>query len=195
MLKIEDLRFQDIGPLNLEVAQGECVGITGASGIGKSLFLRAVADMDPHEGRVLLDGVDSGKIPPPEWRKRVGLLPAESAWWFDTVEPHISRNGWKGLERLGFPPDVFDWQIARLSSGERQRLSLIRMLANGPSVLLLDEPTANLDAESGARVEAFLGDYRNEKRPAILWVSHDISQIERAADRRFRLLKTGLEPL
>jgi ABC-type multidrug transport system ATPase subunit len=101
----------------------------------------------------------------PDWRRRVGLLPAESGWWADRVGAHfITTNDARNpattptpiLARLGFEPDVLDWDVQRLSSGERQRLGLARLLLNRPEVLLLDEATANLDptrlsASSGGR--------------------------------------------
>ena len=84
-LRVQNLCFQNIGPLNISVSEAECVGITGPSGAGKTLFLRAVADMDMHTGEVFLDGIESRSMPGHEWRKKVGLLPSENSWWFDTV--------------------------------------------------------------------------------------------------------------
>jgi ABC-type iron transport system FetAB ATPase subunit len=194
-LTIQDLRCQHIGPLTLSVGKGECVGITGPSGVGKTLFLRAVADMDPHDGQVLLRSLESTGMSGPEWRRRVGYLPSESAWWFESVGEHLNGvdPGW--LHDLGFEADVLDWQVSRLSSGERQRLALIRLLAGGPKALLLDEPTANLDADNIRKAEAFLTAYRQRYRPPTLWVSHDADQLSRVSDRQFRLLPDGLHPL
>jgi ABC-type iron transport system FetAB ATPase subunit len=77
--------------------------------------------------------------------------------------------------------------VARLSSGERQRLALLRLLANTPRVLLLDEPTANLDPASTLRVEAVIGEFRKTHRAAVIWVSHDPAQIARVANRHLRV--------
>lgn len=192
-LKIENFHFHTIGPLNLNVAKSECIGITGPSGVGKTLFLRAVADMDPWTGKISLHRTESVRTPPPEWRKQVGLLPSESVWWFDTVREHfsISRNEfWKQkdikfFEALGFETDVLNWKVSRLSSGERQRLAVLRLIANQPEALLLDEPTANLDAENIARVEKFLEMYWLENQAAVIWVSHDTEQLKRVSNRRF----------
>ncbi len=68
------------------------------------------------------------------------------------------------LDKLGFAPDVLGWSVARLSTGERQRLALVRLLAQTPEVLLLDEATANLDPSNGARVESVVETYRKRAR-------------------------------
>ena len=182
-LRVEDLCLHDVGPFRLEVESGACVGLSGPSGSGKSLFLRAIADMEPHTGAVYLDGTEQSTIVAPSWRRQVGLLPAESMWWFDTVGEHFSVAEEKGLNRLGFDIDIMGWPISRLSSGERQRLALLRLLGNRPRLLLLDEPTANLDEDNTARVEALIHDYRSESGAAVLWVGHQKSQLHRIADR------------
>ena len=78
--------------------------------------------------------------------------------------------------------------MARCSTGERQRLALLRTLMRQPAALLLDEPTGNLDEDSTARVEALLDDYRRAHDAALLWVSHDPRQAARVAQRRFVLV-------
>ncbi len=178
-LSIVDLGIHTCQGISLEVTAGQCVGLTGPSGAGKTLFLRALADLDPHQGKVWLDGVDRDKVPAPQWRHQMGLLPAESAWWHDTVGPHFENVPPQDLHALGFEDAVLDWQINRLSSGERQRLALLRLLSNGPRVLLLDEPTANLDADNIARVEAVIERYQKRRQPVTLWVSHDSEQLRR----------------
>jgi len=182
-LRVENLRLHDVGPFHLEVGSGECVGLSGPSGSGKSLFLRAIADMEPHTGAVYLDGAEQASIAAPVWRRQVGLLPAESMWWFDTVGDHFSVADGRGLNRLGFDRDIWKWPITRLSSGERQRLALLRLLENRPRLLLLDEPTANLDEDNTARVEALVHDYRLESGAAVLWVGHQKAQLHRIGDR------------
>lgn len=191
-LRIEELCFQGIGPLNLSVSPGECVGLYGPSGAGKTLFLRSIADLDPHEGRVFLDGTESAEMAGSEWRRRVGLLSAESGWWFDTVADHFHSPAPADLEALGFGPEVMGWSVSRLSTGERQRLAALRLLENRPGALLLDEPSANLDPENIDRVERFLHTYRTGRRIAVIWVSHDREQIKRVSARRFLLTRTGL---
>ena len=182
-LRVENLSLLHLKGLALAVGAGECVALSGPSGSGKTLLLRAICDLVPHTGKVLLDGVASGRFRPHEWRRQVGMLPAESRWWFHTVGQHFNGSQDEFLERLGFGPEVMTWQVNRLSSGERQRLSLARLLCNHPAVLLLDEPTANLDAINTSRVEAILDAYQKKNKAALLWVSHDRRQVNRIASR------------
>lgn len=173
--------------MSLTLETGECIAVSGPSGAGKTLMLRAIADLDPHEGTVFLDGHASHQYRPPDWRRQVGFLPAESAWWHDTVGPHFMHVEEATLEALGFERAVMEWQIARLSTGERQRLALLRLLSNHPKALLLDEPTAALDPVNVTRVEGLLQQYRRQYGASALWVSHDPQQIRRVAERHYRI--------
>jgi len=186
-LTLHALQVRHVGPVDLDIAPGECVCLSGASGAGKSLLLRAVADLEPHAGGAELDGERCADMRPSTWRQRVGLLPAESAWWCERVGAHFDHPRPEWFEALGFEPAVGDWEIARLSTGERQRLALLRLLCNGPRALLLDEPTASLDPAAVGRVEALLDEYRRERDCPILWVTHDPAQTERVADRRMQI--------
>jgi ABC-type iron transport system FetAB ATPase subunit len=191
-LRIESLRFKNRGPYDLAVGPGECVCLSGPSGAGKTLLLRSIADLDPHEGGVFLDEADSLSIAAPVWRRTVGLLPAESQWWCDTVGPHFPEVDPERLEALGFGDEVMTWEVSRLSTGERQRLALLRLLFNRPKALLLDEPTAALDPSNVDQVESLLRDYREQAQAPVLWVSHDPIQAERVADRRFEISEAQL---
>jgi len=191
-LHIEDVGNDLIEPVRFEVSPGECVVISGASGTGKSLLLRAIADLDLHSGHARLGSEACEAIPAQQWRKRVGLLAAESAWWAETVSEHIPEMDEHYLDALGFKLEVGDWAVARLSTGEKQRLALLRLLANQPEFLLLDEPTANLDPDSVSRVEDLLLTYCRKKPAGLIWVSHDPGQIKRIADRHFSLTQAGL---
>ncbi|MBA2492477.1 MAG: ABC transporter ATP-binding protein [Gammaproteobacteria bacterium] len=193
MLEIENLRSAHFGPITLTLNALECVFVQGASGAGKTLFLRAVADMDCVSGDVRIAGLCRRDLPPPEWRRRVGLLPAESQWWADTAGMHFGKYGAAMIAPLGFGPETLDWQVARLSSGERQRLALARLLSNRPQVLLLDEPTANLDEVNRGRVEAVVVDYLEANHACALWVSHDVAQATRVAGRVIRMADGRLQ--
>lgn len=186
-LRAEELRSYGLGPVSFGLAEGDCVCVSGPSGAGKSLLLRALADLDPHEGQISLDGVPYTGLAASTWRRRVGLLPPESAWWNDQVGTHFSAVDEGLLAAVGLGPEVTNWSVARLSSGERQRLALVRLLCNQPDVLLLDEPTANLDPQNVDRVEALVAGLQKDRSTAVLWVSHDPAQIDRIASRELRL--------
>ncbi len=191
-LKADKLGVHALKGVNLELPPGQCVGLTGPSGAGKTLLLRALADLDPHEGEMWLDGVAAEAIEVNQWRRQVGLLPAESAWWHDTVGPHFTNVDDQLMAVLGFGREVLEWQIAKLSSGERQRLALLRLLMHQPKVLLLDEPTANLDADNIQRAESVLDAYRRDHQAAILWVSHDLEQLNRNCSTIYTIQKGRL---
>jgi len=188
-LKIHNLGYFHVGPIDLTIGASECVTLSGPSGAGKTLMLRAIADLEPHEGHVYLGSTKATEIRPHLWRKRVGMLPSESQWWHDTVGEHFLEVNSSWLDMLGFDGDVMGWRISRLSSGERQRLALLRLLGNQPKVLLLDEPTANLDHKNTRKVEKLLESYRLQQESAFLWISHDPDQIYRIGTRHYILDK------
>ena len=192
-LRIQDLRRPGLSGIDLAVGPGEIVALHGPSGSGKTLLLRAIADLDPNRGRVSLDGVARDSLAAHQWRARVAYLPPESHWWAARVAPHAPHWPGEWLEALGFGPEVLDWEVARLSSGERQRLSLLRTLARRPRALLLDEPTANLDPANTRAVEALIADYLRTQHCPVLWVSHDPAQRERMAERQHRMQAGGLQ--
>lgn len=191
-LQIKGISCQGIGPIDLTVEEAECVTLSGISGAGKTLLLRAIADIEQHDGRVFLDQVESRDVSPSQWRKKVGLLPAESQWWRDTVGEHFRDVHRDWLQRLGFDLSVLGWKVSRLSTGERQRLAILRLLINRPRALLLDEPTANLDPENLEAVERLIADYRTREESPILWVTHNPQQIQRISTRHFRIVEGGL---
>jgi len=157
------------------------------------LLLRSIADLDIHEGDCSLDDKACSAMPAPQWRRLVGLMPAKSAWWFDTVGEHFQQYESSWLTVLGFDDDVMGWTVSRLSSGEQQRLSLIRVLQNRPQALLLDEPTASLDPENTRRMEDLIAQYQNSQRCAVLWVTHDKAQAARVASRRLIIKSNQLQ--
>ena len=183
--QLNTLSIQHVGPVDLQVEDGRCCSIAGASGSGKTLLLRAMADLSLHGGTMQLDDQQCDQIPAHEWRQQVTYLPAESSWWFDTVGEHFDAD--TDFSSLGFAEDVRGWHINRLSSGERQRLALLRLLIHRPKVLLLDEPTASLDPDNIATVEQLLRHYLRQQQAIMIWVSHDATQRERVAQRHFEL--------
>lgn len=207
-LRLQRLRPPLLASVDLSIAAGALVFISGPSGAGKSLLLRAVADLDPNTGEAFVGDLARSRLSAPEWRRRVGLLPAESGWWEETVGAHyppglrdrqaedarVALDPLALLHRLGFDADVLDWSVGRLSTGERQRLALARLLAYAPEALLLDEATANLDPLNRERVEAAVDAYRKQHAAAVLWVSHDPEQRARIGDQSLVIREGRLLP-
>ncbi len=105
--------------------------------------------------------------------------------------PELNQMQQDWFAELGFTADVLNWELARCSTGERQRLALLRLLCNGPRVLLLDEPTANLDASVTEKVEQIIKDYRQQHQCPVIWVSHDRQQVNRIAEQHYELNADG----
>jgi len=194
-LQLDDVGVGGLAGVSLAIAPGEIVCLSGPSGSGKTRLLRAVADLEPHDGAVRLGQLDQVATPASEWRRAVMLVPAESQWWHERVGEHFARPMPGALDALGFDAGVEDWQVSRLSSGEKQRLALVRAFSAGPSALLLDEPTANLDGESIRRVEAWLRELIDRQSLPTLWVAHDPAQIRRVGARHFHIHGPRLEPM
>jgi ABC-type multidrug transport system ATPase subunit len=192
MLRIDNLRVGGLPPLSFEVPAQECLAVEGPSGSGKTRLLRAIADLDPAEGYVTLEGVERREVPGPEWRRRVRYASAEPAWWAATAREHFPATAKldRLLAALALDPALLDRPVAELSTGERQRLGLIRAVADEPRVLLLDEPTSALDAEAAALAEELIRFQMLAGRMVVL-VSHDPQRIARLAHARLQLADVG----
>ena len=186
-LILEHIEIPLIAAVNLQIAAGECISLMGASGCGKSLLLRAIADLDPNGGDARIDDKLRSRTPAPQWRKRVALLPTETQWWHNTVGQHFHNSKPAYIDTLGFSQDVMNWQTDRLSTGEKQRLGILRLLDLKPDALLLDEPTASLDDSNKQVVEMLLKQYRQDNHAAAIWVTHDEEQATRIAERHFHI--------
>jgi phosphate-transporting ATPase len=197
LLAVEDLRGFGIGPVSVELAAGERLAIMGPSGAGKSLFLRQLADLDPGEGKIALNGVPRESIAAASWRQRVMLLPAQAGWWAPRVGDHFDAATLDTATTLAatllLPTGIFEREIRVLSTGERQRLALIRALVRRPEILLLDEPTSGLDPEAVFAVEALLTE-RSGEGPGIVMVTHDAMQAGRMSHRSFVMARGRLAP-
>ncbi len=189
LLRVRSLARQGLADASFALEAGRCLAISGASGSGKTLLLRAIADLDPNHGEVLLAGQRRSAMPAPRWRRRVVYVAAEAGWWADGVGAHFQGHQAASalLAELGLPEDALGWAVMRLSTGERQRLALARAVALAPDVLLLDEPTSGLDPEATRAVEALL---RRElaRGAALILVSHDVEQVARLGDRRMEMM-------
>jgi len=182
-LRIKRLATKLIGPISFDVAAGECLALMGPSGAGKSLLLRGIVDLDPSTGDVMLGVQARDDMSASEWRKLVALVPAESGWWADRVIDHFPANSdaRELIGKLGLAGSL-EWEVGRLSTGERQRLALARALCRKPEALLLDEPTASLDGHATGLVEDLIRECCGEGM-AVLLVTHDRRQAERMAKR------------
>ena len=156
-----------------------------------------IADLDPNEGAVSLGDLNRAACPAPDWRRRVTYVAAEAGWWADTVAEHFTSSVLPAARALGgqfgLKPELFDGLVSRLSTGEKQRLALIRGLVGAPDALLLDEPTSSLDEASVRQVEAVLK-ARLAAGLILILVTHDPAQAARLGDRRWEMRQGRLEP-
>ena len=180
-LRIEHLQRAGVNAADITLAAGSCIALHGASGSGKTLLLRAIADLDEAEGEVWLDQQPRSGMSGPAVATPGELCRRREPLVGQLVREHATEWRTPDLEALGFGPEVLDWEVQRLSSGERQRLAIARALTGQPAALLLDEPTANLDQSNTARVERLVEAWLKETDGCVLWVSHDPAQ--RAQDR------------
>ena len=181
--------------VDLRVHAGEVTALVGPSGAGKSSLLRSLVRLDePAGGRVLVDGRDAAELEPCELRRRVGLvtqapvmLPgdvrANLAYGLD--DPPVAGLA-EALAATGLDASFMEREARALSGGESARVAVARALTRDPGVLLLDEPTAALDREAAAPVEALVRSLA-ERGLAILIVTHDEAQAERVADARIEV--------
>ena len=184
-LRLEQFSPLILDPLDLVIDEGETVTLSGPSGSGKSQLLRAIVDLDPHQGSAWLGDTAADEMDAPQWRRRVGYLPAESSWWEELVGQHFAAA--PQLDALGLEETILHSPVAHISSGERQRLAVLRMLQQQPQVLLLDEPTANLDPHHTLLVEEWILRYQQHSSAPILWVTHDPEQRQRVGMRHFEI--------
>jgi ABC-type iron transport system FetAB ATPase subunit len=198
VLRVDTLRLTPLPPLSLEVADGECLAVEGASGSGKTRLLRAIADLDPVEGQVFLDGAERSEVPAPQWRRQVRYVAAEPGWWSETPRAAFAPDvaGTERLERqlanVGLEPGHLDRSLAHLSTGERLRLAFVRALQGEPKVLLLDEPTASLDPESAALIEEQIR-FQLYAGRIVLLATHDTALSKRLSHTRLMLPKRAAD--
>ena len=190
---------------SLAIAEGSYAAVIGPSGSGKTTLLSVLGGMlSPSTGRVLLDGVSVYDLPMAERarvrRQKIGfvfqtfnLIPYLSA--VENVQVPLCLAGLPAvqqhsiavslLERVGLSHRM-DHKPRELSIGQQQRVALARTLANNPAIVLADEPTGNLDAESRERVLGFLDELHRDGR-TIVMVTHDAVAASRAK-QTFRLV-------
>ena len=166
------------------VRPGEAVAIQGPSGSGKSTLIRVLATLlEADAGNVLLDGRDAREIAPSQFRTRIAFLAQQPAMFDGTVRDNLAAGpALHGdslddarardlIAAVGLDDSLQLREARTLSGGEKQRVALARALANGPQVLLLDEPTAALDPEAGELIVALLRDLR-ARGLSVVMVTH-----------------------
>jgi lipoprotein-releasing system ATP-binding protein len=197
--------------IDFSVRAGETVAITGPSGVGKSTFLHIIGLLDrPVRGRVALDGKDTVTLGETERARirnqRIGfvfqffqLLPEFSALE-NVIMPGLIA-GQKGRPLRKRALDLLDevglseraqHRPGELSGGEQQRVAIARALIMGPDVLLADEPTGNLDPDTGSEIELLMKNLNVSRKTTLIVVTHKES-LSRAMDRRVGLIGGKLE--
>jgi putative ABC transport system ATP-binding protein len=198
--------------LSFSVEKGETVALLGASGSGKTTLLNLVSGIDtPDNGRVQIDGIDVHALPEPERtllrRRRIGFV-----FQFFNLIPTLTvgENVALPLELLGSDDSTAQRRAAALledvglaglatrypetlSGGEQQRAAIARALAHQPVLLLADEPTGNLDEDTGGLVIELLTDLARQQGTTLMLVTHSVP-VARTADRVLRLSHGHLRP-
>tara|TARA_B100001093_G_scaffold221139_1_gene212103 strand:+ start:920 stop:1648 length:729 start_codon:yes stop_codon:yes gene_type:complete len=184
-------RKEAVKNISFRLNKNEIIGILGPNGCGKTTTIGMILGLlKPTEGKVLINGIEIEK-------QRVNLLNQ-----LNFISPYIELpkklTVKQNLEVYGRLYDVKKLKIkidylceklrlnefinkitGELSSGQKNRVSLAKSIINDPSVLLLDEPTASLDPETGDFVRSFLEEYQKENKTSILLASHNMSEVER----------------
>jgi len=191
-----------VDDISFSVKQGDVMAVIGPSGSGKSSLLRLLNRLDePTAGTVFLDEKDYREIAPRELRRRVGMLLQQPFLFPGSVAENLAYGPkahgasltpeW--MEELLASVGLAGYgerDVARLSGGEAQRVSLARTLANEPEVVLLDEPTSALDEAARLGVEELICGIIDRRGLTCVIVTHDHTQAVRMA-RRAVLLKAG----
>ena len=177
--------------INFKVGQNEIVGLLGPNGCGKTTTIGMILGLlKPSKGQVLINGknIEINKISllhkmnfispyielPKKLKVRQNLIVYGKLYNVDQLENRI--NYLSNKLRLS---DLLDKITGELSSGQKNRVSLAKALINDPTVLLLDEPTASLDPETGDFVRTFLENYKKEKKISVLLASHNMDEVKR----------------
>ena len=180
-----------VNNISFKVNQNEIIGILGPNGCGKTTTIGMILGLlKPSKGKILINGIEIEK-------RRVELLDK-----LNFISPYIELpkkltvkqnlivygklyDVKKLSEKIDYLSDklklseMLNKITGELSSGQKNRVSLAKSIINDPKVLLLDEPTASLDPETGDYVRSFLEEYQKEKKASIVLASHNMSEVER----------------
>lgn len=184
-----------VNDISLSVERGELLGVVGASGSGKSSFLRLLNRLDePTSGSVFLECQDYRSIPPRTLRQRVGMVTQRPFLFPGDVASNLRFGPAQRGETLpdaeiadllqrGGLAGFASRNVANLSGGEQQRVSLMRALANRPEILLLDEPTSALDEQAKGGIEELIRKFVSEDGFTFVMVTHDRDLARRLCNR------------
>lgn len=187
--------------VSFDVKKGECIAIIGSSGSGKSTLLRCINRLeDVTSGQILYQNRDILSYPEKELRSKISMV-FQNFNLFNNLDVlgncvigqlHVLHREKKEAEKIAMIhlqevglAERAHAKIAVLSGGQKQRVAIARALANDPHLILADEPTANLDEETGQEIENLLQELARDGK-CVLWVTHDISRARRM-DRFFQM--------
>lgn len=215
MIEVKDLSFSYerempvLRDVSLKIRSGEFFGILGPNGSGKTTLLRCLErTVDVPQNRVFIDGRDSVSIPRRKLAQTIATVSQETSFAFDfTVEevvsmgryPHMKRFGFASPKHFGIIQDVMKrtrvWKMRdkilnQLSGGEKQRVMVSQALVQEPKVLLLDEPTKNLDIHYSLELMDLTKEMNVEDGVTVIGVFHDLDLAARYSDRML-ILKDG----
>lgn len=206
--KMGEVQVPALRGLDLDVEPGEFVAVIGPSGSGKSTLMNIIGCLDtPTEGKVMVDGKNTHDLTESQLAdlrgKKIGfvfqtfnLISTLTA--LENVELPMIFQGITKQERLERAKDVLidvglegrsNHRPAELSGGEQQRVAIARALVNDPQTILTDEPTGNLDSDSGDKILQVLKELNHDKNKTIVLVSHDPEAVKYA--QRIVRIKDG----
>ncbi len=189
--------------INFKIEENEIVGLLGPNGCGKTTTIGMILGLlKPSSGEVLINGmnIEKNKISllhrmnfispyielPKKLKVRQNLIVYGKLYNIQNLNDRIDLLANK--LRL---KDLLDKITGELSSGQKNRVSLAKALINDPTVLLLDEPTASLDPETGDFIRTFLEEYKKEKKISVLLASHNMEEVKRLCSSVL-MMKDGL---
>ena len=184
-------KFTALDDFSLSVESGEAVALWGPNGAGKTTAMKCLLDLLRYKGQIMVDGLNAHKQGR-EARRRIGYVPQQISLYpemrtLETIQFFARLNGTSStqaaeiLEQVGLTEHASK-PVGALSGGMKQRLALGIALLGDPPVLVLDEPTTNLDAEAREHFLELVSTVHGEGK-TVLFTSHRFEEVERLADR------------